>query len=308
MNGVRLPVNALWPTSPAGSEVPAGQPPALAPSRSAGWDARLALRFARRDDRSVLTRRTHSGPLIVQKTLHPEGPEVCQAIVVHPPGGIAGGDRLALTVDVATAAHVQLTTPGATKWYRSTGVVARQALEVSVAGGATCEWLPQDTIVFDGARAELTTSVALTGDAVFMGWDVICLGRFASGERFERGFYRQRFELMRDNALVWAERVVVDGQCGLAASPVGLNGCPMFGTFLVAAPMIADDLLIACRGVAADDDNATECAVTRLPGVLVARCRGYSTESARRWFVALWAVLRPTLTGRQALPPRIWNT
>ena len=119
---------------------------------------------------------------------------------------------------------------------------------------------------------------------------------------------RGPFELMRDNALVWAERGVIDAQCGLAASPVGLNGCPMFGTFLVAAPMIADDLLVACRSVAADDDNATECAVTRLPGVFVARCRGYSAESARRWFVALWAVLRPALTGRQALPPRIWNT
>jgi urease accessory protein len=227
---------------------------------------------------------------------------------VHPPGGIAGGDQLALSVDVGARAHAQLTTPGATKWYRSTGIAARQTLDVSVAGGATCEWLPQDGIVFDGARAEMTTKVALTGDAVFMGWDLICLGRIASGERFESGAYRQRFELVRDNATVWAERAIIDAGGGVATSPVGLSSCPMFGTFVIAAPMIADELLVACRRIAPDRGDAIEGAVTRLPGVLVARCRGHSVELARRWFVALWTLLRPALVGRRAVPPRIWNT
>ena len=118
------------------------------------WEARLALDIARRGDRSLLARRSHSGPLVVQKALHPEGPGVCQAVVIHPPGGIAGGDRLALAIDVGERAHGQLTTPGATKWYRSTGAAARQTLDARVGTGGTLEWLPQEAIVFDGARAE----------------------------------------------------------------------------------------------------------------------------------------------------------
>jgi urease accessory protein len=273
-----------------------------------GWDARLALDFARRGDRSALVRRVHTGPLVVQKTLHPEGPGVCQAIVVHPPGGIAGGDRLAIALDVDPRAHAQLTTPGATKWYGSTGAAARQAFDARVGAGATLEWLPQEAIVFDGARAEMSSAVALAGDAVFIGWDVTCLGRIASGERFDRGSYRQRFELVRDGALVWAERTRIEGRGGVAASPAGLNSCPMFGTFVVAAPAIADDVLAACRRIAPADAGATEAAVTRMPGVLVARCRGRSPEAARQWFAALWAVVRPALCGRAAVPPRIWNT
>ena len=273
-----------------------------------GWEARLELDIARRGERSLLARRSHRGPLVVQKALHPEGPGVCQAVVVHPPGGIAGGDRLALAIDIGERAHGQLTTPGATKWYRSTGAAARQTFDARVGAGGTLEWLPQEAIVFDGARVETSTAVTLATDAVFVGWDVVCLGRTASGERFRRGSYRQRFELVRDGALIWAERTLIDGGADVTISHVGLNGCPMFGTFVVAAPAIPDAMLAACRHVAPGDAAAIEGAVTRLPGVLVARCRGRSAEAARQWFAALWAVVRPGVCGRVAVPPRIFAT
>jgi urease accessory protein len=275
---------------------------------SSGWEARLALGFARRDGRCLLTRRVHSGPLVVQKSLHPEGPDVCQAIVVHPPGGIAGGDRLAIAIDVAAGAHAQVTTPGAAKWYRSAGADATQTVDARVAAGATLEWLPQEAIVYDGALAGQATSIDLAGDAIFMGWDVVCLGRSAAGERFERGRFAQRVELVRDGALIWSERAVIAGGDAIAASAVGLGGRPVFGTFVVAAPVIGDDLLAACRNAAATALDGTECAVTRLDGVLVARCRGRSAPAARRAFAALWSVVRPALCGRAAVAPRIWST
>src|SRR2546423_14099799 len=118
---------------------------------AASWKARLSLSFARDGNRSVLAERSHEGPLVVQKPLYPEGDAVCHAIVVHPPGGIAGGDELRLDVSAAAGAHALLTTPGAGKWYRSAGAQAKQLLSFSLQG--TLEWLPRETIVFDGALA-----------------------------------------------------------------------------------------------------------------------------------------------------------
>ena len=137
-------------------------------------------------ERTVLRDNRHCGPLRVQKALYPEGEGVCQAIVLHPPSGIAGGDHLLISATVGAGAHAQLTTPGAGKWYRSGGPEASQRLELTVEEGAALEWLPQETIVFDGARARMETRVRLAADSRFIGWDILCLGRAAAGGRLRR--------------------------------------------------------------------------------------------------------------------------
>ena len=247
----------------------------------------------------------HCGPLVVQKALYPEGEAVCQSIIVHPPAGIAGGDRLQLDVRVHDRACAQLTTPGAAKWYRSLGSPARQELDFSVTSGALLEWLPQEAIVFDGALCELQTRIALEGDAVFLGWDIICLGRRLADERWTRGRLRQDLVLRRDHARVWAERAKIEGHARLLEARVGLDRKPVFGTFLASAGRVSDELIAACRSIQCSDG---EVAVTRLPGVMIARYRGESCEAARSYFTAVWARARPALTGRNAIPPRIWNT
>jgi urease accessory protein len=280
--------------------------PSLDPGTEAdGWLAELALGYRRVGERTVLASRAHHGPLVVQKPLYPEGDAVCQSVVIHPPGGIVGGDRLALNIDAGVRTHVQLTTPGAAKCYRSAGTFARQRINLGAAGGATLEWLPQETIVFDGAKVDLEIAVELVDDACFIGWDVICLGRTAAGERFDRGTLRQRLTLARDGRAVFAERAVLHGGSPMLASPVGLHGCPVFGTFLAAAPAITDTMLESCRQVNAMTGDGT---VTRLPGVLLGRYRGASAAAARHYFVELWRRLRPALTLREAVAPRIWNT
>ena len=268
------------------------------------WRAELRLRFERSGPRTVLAERVHAGPLRVQKSLYAEGHGVCQNIIVHPPGGIVGGDALVIEGGAGPAAHAQLTTPGAAKWYRSAGEAATQHLVLRAAEGAVIEWLPRETIVYDGAIAELDTLVELAGDAVFIGWDIVCLGRTASGERFRQGSLRQRLSISRDGAAAYVERARVDGGGPLSSSPVGLNGAPVFGTFIAAAPQIADTLLDACRNVV----TVGEGAVTRLPGVLLARYRGASVGAAHAYFERLWRLARPQLAGREAVPPRIWNT
>jgi urease accessory protein len=275
------------------------------PIRLAGWRAELALGFERRGARSVLALRSHDGPLAVQKPLYPEGEAVCHAIVLHPPGGIAAGDELEVAARVGEGAHALLTTPGAGRWYRSSGAWATQRLALEAAPGACLEWLPQETIVFDGALAGMQTEVRLAGDARFIGWETLCLGRSGSGERFARGECRVASDLSRDGVPRWPERGRIRGGSRALESAAALGGRPVAGLLLAAAPAIDDDLLAACR---APRPAAGEGAVTRLPGLLVARYLGASGESARNWFVALWRILRPALLGREAVEPRIWRT
>ena len=272
---------------------------------ASGWEASLALSFASHSGRTVLERRAHRGPLVVQKALYPEGDSMCQSIIVHPPAGIAGGDRLRLDVRVDESARAQLITPGAAKWYRSAGATAQQQLDFSVGPGAVLEWLPQESIVFDGAIADLQTGIALEGDAVFLGWDIVCLGRRLAGERWTHGGLKHEIVLRRDGARTWMERAAFGGGSKLLDARVGLDGATVYGTFLASAVRVSDDLIGACRAIECDDG---EVAVSRLPGVMLARYRGDSAEAARSYLAAIWACARPALAGREAVRPRIWNT
>lgn len=272
---------------------------------SASWTANLSLEFQSRAGRTVLAARRHDGPLVVQKPLYPEGGEVCHVIVVHPPGGIVGGDELQISLGAGAGAHALLTTPGAGKWYRTAGPRARQRIEIEVAAGAVLEWLPQETIVFDGAAARLSTQVRLIREARFLGWEILCLGRTGSGERFARGTCRVETEIRREGRLAWRERGRIDGGGALLGASAGLAGKPVFGTLYASFPEIGAAQLAACRELGAEEG---ETGVTLLPGVLLARYLGDSGESARRYFAALWHALRPALAGREAREPRIWRT
>lgn len=277
----------------------------LSASPAPGWYAALSLAYARRGARSVLARRSHVGPLAVQRPLYPEGDAVCHTILVHPPAGIAGGDRLQVNVSVEAGAHALLTTPGAGKWYRSAGELGALVQRIEVAAGSVCEWLPQESIVYDGALGELSTEVRLQGDACFIGSEMLCFGRTASGERFRHGELAMHVRIERDGRPLWLERGVVRGGDALLSAAVGLQGQPVSGSFVVASPRCDADLLAAWREV---EPVAGEGAVTMLPGLLVARWLGPACEPGRAWFARLWATARPAVAGRAAHLPRIWNT
>lgn len=265
------------------------------------WEARLGLDFEFQDGRTVLSGKRFEGPLVVQKPLYPEGREVCHAIVVHPPAGIAGGDELELKAGIGEKAHAVLTTPGAGKWYRSAGPWARQRLKFDVAG--TMEWLPRETIVFDGALARLDCEIALRRGGRYFGWEVVCLGRSGAGERFGKGEIRIETKIAREGRPLWIERgrLVAGGR--LMAAPAGLAGRTVFGTLvatLETSNQAADRALVSkCRELAA---------VTCLPGLLVARYLGDSSEEAMEKFARVWEILRPALAAREAVRPRIWST
>jgi urease accessory protein len=275
----------------------------LAEPMVSSWKASLSLDFCFAGQKTTLSRKVHDGPLVVQKPLYPEGGGVCHAIVVHPPGGIAGGDELALAVNTGKGASALLTTPGAAKWYRSAGPWARQSATFDV--GGSLEWLPQETIVFDGALAESAYDVNLGADARFIGWDIVCLGRTGSGERLSRGMFRTSMRLRREAKLLWLERGRIDGGGRLLDSPAGLGGSPVFATLFASSPLFDGKIIEEMRE---QNPASGRGAVTLLPGILLARYLGDSSEAARRYFVALWRILRPALMGREAMEPRIWQT
>ncbi|MBM3342057.1 MAG: urease accessory protein [Betaproteobacteria bacterium] len=272
------------------------------------WHAQLALHYERRADlqgRTVLAARRHDGPLVVQKALYPEGGAVCHNIIVHPPAGIASGDHLEIDVRASRHSQALLTTPGAAKWYRSTGAWARQRNTLVVDAHASLEWLPQETIVFDGALARLETDVQLQRGARYIGWEVLCLGRAGSGERFTRGACHSAMRLSCAGKPLWIERAAIPADGLLTRSCAGLAGKTVCGTLVAAAENIEAVDIAACRALKA---RVGDTAVTRLPGVLVARYLGDASEAAKHYFAALWQVLRPMIVGREAVIPRIWNT
>jgi urease accessory protein len=242
----------------------------------------------------------------VQKALYPEGELVCHAILLHPPGGIAGGDRLEIAIDVETGAHALLTTPGATKWYRSSATEASQSVGISIGRNAVCEWMPQENIFFNAARAQNALSVDLQEGAVFCGWDVICLGRTASGERFQTGRIRQHLCLTRGAKPLFEELGTLEGGGTLLDSPVGMAGYPICATFIMAGVAIGRDALDFCRAVAPAGD--CKWGVSAMGEVLVARCLARTSEAARAYFLKMWEHLRPEYAKVPARVPRIWAT
>jgi urease accessory protein len=278
----------------------------MKPNEPLNWQAELELGFVRRGESTVLARRRHVGPLAVQKPLYPEGEAVCHAIVLHPPAGIAGGDELRIGVEVEAGAQALLTTPGAGKWYRSDGRRAQQDVTIKVSPHGTAEWLPQETIVFDGAQAAMRTDVQLGAGARYLGWEILCLGRSASGERFGRGSLQLSTRIAREGRLLWAEQGALEGGSPWLDSAAGFAGRTVSATLLAAGAPVDAALVAACRGVEAEADARS--GVTALPDLVVARWLGDSGEAARDWLERIWHCLRPALIGREAQRPRIWNT
>ncbi len=276
------------------------------------WEAQLKLGFARAFDASRLLQRSHHGPLRVQKALYPEGPDICHAIIIHPPGGIVGGDRLQIQVSCAAGCHALLTTPGAAKWYKSMGQVSHQAVHLELAAGSVLEWLPQETIVFDAAQVDMLQEVRLQGDAQYLGSEILCFGRQASGERFTQGSLSQRTRIWRDQQLLWSEQGQLQAGSAAMHSLLGLRGHTVSATLLAAgrlpdaAQMQA--LREAMQQLCDDQEPGAAVGASVSKNVLVARYLGDSSEVARAWVQLVWQHLRPIMCGKAAQIPRIWQT
>jgi urease accessory protein len=280
-----------------------------------GWCARLALGFEARDARTLLTHRTHVGPLLVQRAFYPEGPaagavEPCHVYIIHPPGGIASGDDLRLDVDVRANAHALLTTPAAAKFYRrGSAGLARVEQSLRVESGVL-EWLPQESIFYPDAAAQLLTIVRLPdapAAAAFIGWEMACLGLPASAQDLNQGSLQLRLELWRGRAPLLLERVNLSQQS--LSARWGLGGHVAFGTAL-AFPAGKAELERTLEVIARTPRDCAELllACTLIDGVLICRATARRTDRLKQAFVNWWQALRPALLAREAVIPRIWST
>lgn len=271
--------------------------------------ATLALGFTRHDDTTRLTRREHFGPLRVQKALYPEGPGTCHAIVVHPPGGVVGGDELRIDVSAGQGTHALLSTPGATKWYRSNGHRSAQRITLAVEADAALEWLPQETIFFDDADVTLDSTVSLQGNARYLGCEILCFGRTASGERFARGRIRQNLKILRDGRPLWLEQGTLIGGSRTMATTLGLSGHTVCANLVAVGLPPSTPLIAALREACSQAAGGRgQFGATQMKAATVVRYLGDSSEIARTVMLTAWRHLRPPLLAREASPLRIWNT
>jgi len=271
------------------------------------WHGHLSLDYRRDAAGGTTALDRHQGPLRVLQRLYPEGPAICHHVLVHPPGGIVGGDQLEIDARLAEGTHALITTPGATRFYRSAGEPAAQCLRARVAAGARLEWLPLETLVYDGALAENRLRFELAPGAEMMGWDLLALGLPAADQAFTRGHYQQHLELPGR----WLERgrIAADDRL-LLDSPLGLAGHKAMGTLWFAAgsdlarerreALIDAGRALASKwpvGVTAPDD-----------GLIVLRMLAPRIEPVFGHMAEVWAQWRALAWGLADSRPRVWRT
>lgn len=263
-----------------------------------GWQASLALRFSRAPDKTVLNTAQHRGPLTVQRPFYPEG-DTCHLYLLHPPGGIVGGDELLITAGLEPDSHVLMTMPGASKFYRSTGKRATLSQRFDLGERATLEWLPQDTIFFPGAYAALQSVFHLTATSTLLAWELFCLGRPVMNDAFRHGEIDNRLEVWRDGEPLLIERLhVAHGDLSPVASQ------PWVGSLLCypANNKLLDNVRARLAPFAAF------AGATLTDGLLSVRFLSHDNLICQQVMRDIWQYLRPLLTAKPPSPPRIWQT
>lgn len=275
------------------------------------WQGHLKLDYRRDDSGRCIALDLHDGPLRVLQRLYPEGPGVCHHVLVHPPGGMVGGDRLDIAVTLAEGSHALITTPSAARFYRSAGETACQSLVAKLEAGARLEWLPLETLVYDGALGENQLRFDLAPGAEMMGWDLLALGLPAAERPFERGHYTQHLELPGR----WLERGrIAADDLALLHSPLGLAGHSVMGSLWFAAGQALpgarrEALLEGARDISSRHALAATAGSTAPePGIVVLRVLGARVEPVMGLLTEVWAAWRQLAWQLDPCAPRIWRT
>jgi len=273
------------------------------------WHASLTLKYHLERSRTVV-RFEHDGPLRVLQSLYPEGDGICHNVLVHPPGGLVGGDTLDIHAEVASGAHALVTTPGATRFYKSNGEQATQRTRVQVAAGARMEWLPLEAIAYNACDAVNRLQIDVAPGGECLGWDVSALGLPLAGQPFESGRLLQHTEVPG----VWLERGVIDASDHrLLESPLGLAGQRSLAMlFFVAGEALAPErreraLDLARELIEQHELKDRAGATSPHPQVVVVRALAPVVEPVMHLMQQVWGAWRQHFWQQSAQRPRIWS-
>lgn len=273
------------------------------------WNATLSLDYSLQAGKTIAHFR-HDGPLRILQSLYPEGDAVCHNVLVHPPGGLVGGDTLDIAVTAAAGSHGLITTPGATRFYKSLGETALQRTRITLEAGARAEWLPMEALCYSGCLAENHLTLDLAPGAELMGWDVTALGLPSASQPFSEGSFRQHIELPG----VWLERARIGADdLLLMDSPLGMAGHRCIATLFFASGSklarkrreLALDLAREVMG--AHQLSTTAGATSPDSQVVVVRVLAPLVEPAMGLLKQVWKTWRQHFWEQAAPSPRIWS-
>lgn len=279
------------------------------------WQGELHLHYRLQDglngepERTVMSRRCHSGPFTVQRSLYPEGP-VCHTILLHPPGGLVEGDSLSLFAELGSQAHSFITTPSAGKVYECDTAPACQTQQFKVADNAVLEWFPQEMILYNRAICKLDTRIDIFGGGQYAGWEIICLGRAVCHDTFASGGLIQTVELFRDGQLNHAERLDFTADSTLRCGLYGLAGHNVMATFMMTGTgtQHLDKARDLCTGHPHGSQQEIDIGFTQLDDLLIGRVLANQSRHAKLALMKIYAALRPAVLGLPFDVPRIWAT
>lgn len=274
------------------------------PSRN--WVAELELSFKAGPNKTHVDTMRFVGPLRVQRPFYPEG-ACCHSYILHPPGGMVSGDKLGISVTGGKGSRTLITTPSAGKVYGTDSHdLSQQQHTRIVLDDARLEYLPQETIIFNGARAELHAHIEVNGDSSLVYWDMIVLGRVAGAEPFEHGSLMQSLRIERDGKPLVSEHLNLLADSSLRTNPAGLQQHDCFG----ACYWVCDDApnYVEALRESAAEINDVVLTISHKPGVLIIRALAHCAEQLRNALIALWQAGRPLIDDQQPVTPRIWST
>jgi len=269
-----------------------------------GWHGKLNLVYADRLNNTELIHSHQQAPLKVQRPFYPEGAKICHSVILHTAGGVVGGDRLSYDLHLQPQAEALITTAAASKIYRSNGLQARQNINIHIDAGACLEWLPQETIIFNGAIYRQDLRVELAPGASWLGWEITRFGRTARGEKFLQGEWRSHTEIWREGLPLWIDRQWLPGREEVFHSPHGLAGQPIVGSLVWVGNPISGETLAKMRNLWV---GTGEIGMTQLQNGFLCRYRGSSTSEVRNWFTVVWQLLRVSVLNRSSCVPRVWQ-
>jgi urease accessory protein len=260
--------------------------------------------------RSGRTRLMHLHQQAPLRALFPlcTGMDLPVAVATSTSGGFAGGDRMDIALSVGSAAAAIGTGQAAEKFYRSAGADTEMSIRLTVQQGGWLEWLPQESILFNGARLKRRVEIALSGDAAILAGDILVFGRRARGERMVYGLIHDQWRIRIDGRLAWADALIGEGDdlVGALQHPVALNNSGASALLVHAGPGAARHLDLV-RDLLATGNAPVRCAATCVNGILLARWLAEESIGIRPSFARVWTGLRAAVRNLSPTLPTFWH-